>query len=64
MRITFLGASCILIEMSGWRLLVDAGIRPSPKAHDGLAGDQLPDFSRTEPRGLGASLVTQALSSG
>ncbi len=48
MRVTFLGgadevgASSLLIEISGKRLLIDAGIRPSPKARWGLHGDQLP----------------------
>ena len=67
MQITFLGgadevgASCILIEIGGRRLLVDAGIRPSPKARWGLAGDQLPDLSQIERAGgLDAILVTHA----
>ncbi|MCC6191885.1 MAG: MBL fold metallo-hydrolase, partial [Anaerolineales bacterium] len=71
MKITFLGgadevgASCILLEMAGRRLLVDAGLRPSPKARWGLAGDQLPDLSLIDPagaspRGLDAVLVTHA----
>ena len=50
MKITFLGgadevgASSILVEIGGKRMLVDCGIRPSPKARGGLAGDQLPDL--------------------
>lgn len=67
MQITFLGgadevgASSILIETGGRRLLVDAGIRPSPKARWGLAGDQLPDLSAIERGGgLDAVLVTHA----
>jgi len=67
MQITFLGgadevgASSILIEIGGRRLLVDAGIRPSPKARWGLAGDQLPDLSQIEHAGgLDAILVTHA----
>jgi Cft2 family RNA processing exonuclease len=67
MEITFLGgadevgASCILIEIAGRRLLVDAGIRPTPKARWGLAGDQLPDLSLIERGGgLDAVLVTHA----
>ena len=67
MQITFLGgadevgASCILIEIAGRRLLVDAGIRPTPKTHWGLAGDQLPDLSGIERSGgLDAILVTHA----
>ena len=57
MEITFLGgadevgASSLLIEIAGRRLLVDAGIRPSPKARWGLAGDQLPDLSLIERSG-------------
>jgi len=45
MRLTFLGgtdevgASCILLEIGGKRLLIDASPRPSPKAQWGLAGD-------------------------
>ena len=67
MQITFLGgadevgASSILIEIAGRRLLIDAGIRPSPKARWGLAGDQLPDLSLIEQQGgLDAILVTHA----
>jgi predicted metal-dependent RNase len=46
MRITFLGgadqvgASSLLIEIAGRRVLVDAGIQPSPRARWGLGGDQ------------------------
>lgn len=67
MKITFLGgadevgASCLLIEIAGRRLLVDAGIRPTPKARWGLAGDQLPDLSQIEESGgIDAILVTHA----
>ena len=67
MQITFLGgadevgASCLLIEIAGRRLLVDAGIRPTPKARWGLAGDQLPDLREIERRGgIDAILVTHA----
>lgn len=67
MKITFLGgadevgASSTLIEIGGRRLLVDAGIRPSPKARWGLAGDQLPDLSQIDQTGgLDAILVTHA----
>lgn len=66
MKITFLGgadevgASSILIEIGGRRLLVDAGIRPTPKARWGLAGDQLPDLSQIERGGIDAVLVTHA----
>jgi uncharacterized protein len=67
MKLTFLGgadevgASGILVEISGRRLLVDCGIRPSPKARFGLAGDQLPDLSLLDRSGpLDALLVTHA----
>ena len=67
MNITFLGgadevgASSILIEIGGRRLLVDAGIRPTPKARWGLAGDQLPDLDQIERSGgIDAILVTHA----
>ncbi|MCG2788164.1 MAG: MBL fold metallo-hydrolase [Anaerolineae bacterium] len=65
MKITFLGgadevgASGILIETAGRRVLVDCGIRPSPKAYGGLAADQLPDLSQLEG-GLDAIIVTHA----
>ncbi|MBI3947132.1 MAG: MBL fold metallo-hydrolase [Armatimonadetes bacterium] len=67
MRITFLGgadevgASSLLLEIGGRRLLIDAGIRPSPKARWGLAGDQLPDLSQVDAAGgVDAILVTHA----
>jgi Cft2 family RNA processing exonuclease len=67
MKITFLGgadevgASCTLIEIGGKRILVDAGIRPSPKARWGLAGDQLPNLSQIDSLGsLDAILITHA----
>lgn len=67
MNITFLGgadevgASCILIEIAGRRLLVDAGIRPTPRARWGLAGDHLPDLSLIDNQGgIDAILVTHA----
>ncbi len=67
MNITFLGgadevgASSILIEIGGQRLLVDAGIRPTPKARWGLAGDQLPDLEQiARSGGIDAILVTHA----
>lgn len=67
MRITFLGgaeevgASSVLLEIAGRRLLIDAGIRPSPKARYGLSGDQLPDLSAVDRvGGLDALLVTHA----
>src|SRR3990172_5839100 len=73
MRITFLGgadevgASGILVETAGQRVLVDCGIRPSPKAHAGTSAgsvgvDQLPDLSQLEGGSgrLDAVLVTHA----
>lgn len=68
MKITFLGgadevgASGILVETAGRRVLVDCGIRPSPKAHAGLESDQLPDLSLLERSTgkLDAILVTHA----
>jgi len=52
------GASSTLIEIDGKRILVDCGIRPSPKARDGLAGDQLPNLDQiTRPDAI---LVTHA----
>jgi predicted metal-dependent RNase len=68
MKTTFLGgadevgASGILVETAGRRVLVDCGIPPSPKAHDGLAADQLPNLSQLESGSgrLDAVLVTHA----
>ncbi len=67
MKITFLGgaeevgASGTLIEISGRRILIDCGIRPSPKARYGLAGDQLPDLSLLDAvEGIDLVLVTHA----
>ncbi len=68
MKLTFLGgadevgASGILVETAGRRVLVDCGIRPSPKAYGGLAPDQLPDLSQLENGSgkLDAVLVTHA----
>ncbi len=67
MKITFLGgadevgASGVLLHVGGKRILVDCGIRPSPKARWGLEGDQLPDLSRIDALGgLDAVLVTHA----
>lgn len=50
MRLTFLGgadevgASSTLVEMGGKLLLVDVGIRISPKTSRGIQNDQLPDL--------------------
>jgi uncharacterized protein len=68
MKITFLGganevgASSLLVETGGQRVLIDCGIRPSPKSHGGLAPDQLPGLSQIEKAGgkLDAVLVTHA----
>src|SRR5512143_1050021 len=67
MRITFLGgadqvgASSLLIEIAGRRVLVDAGIQPSPRARWGLGGDQLPDLAQVNRAGgVDAILVTHA----
>ncbi|MGJ3240687.1 MAG: MBL fold metallo-hydrolase [Anaerolineae bacterium] len=67
MKLTFLGgadevgASCTLIEIAGKRLLVDAGIRISPKSSRGIANDQLPDLQPiTEIGGPDYILVTHA----
>jgi uncharacterized protein len=67
MKFTFLGgadevgASGTLIEIGGRRILVDCGIRPSPKARYGLAGDQLPDLSLLDALGgIDLVLVTHA----
>lgn len=55
------GASSILIEIGERRLLIDAGIRPSPGARSELASDQLPDLSQLDHVGrLDAILVTHA----
>ncbi len=51
MELTFLGgadevgASCTLVRMGGKVILVDAGIRISPKTSRGIGADQLPDLS-------------------
>ncbi len=64
MRITFLGgadevgASSILIEIGGRRLLIDAGIRPSPQTRWGLSGEALPHLASIDS--LDAVLVTHA----
>lgn len=66
MRIHFLGgsdevgASCILVEIGGQNILVDAGIRVSPKARDGLLGELLPDLSPLSHIKLDAVIITHA----
>ena len=50
MKITFLGgadevgASCTLVEIAGKQLLIDAGIRISPRSSRGIQNSQLPDL--------------------
>ena len=67
MQLTFLGgadevgASSTLIRMGGKIILVDAGIRISPKTSRGIQTDQLPDLSLiTEAGGPDYILVTHA----
>jgi Cft2 family RNA processing exonuclease len=67
MKLTFLGGaeevggSSLLVETAGRRLLVDCGIRPSPRARWGLAGDQIPDLSLIDQGGeVDAILLTHA----
>lgn len=67
MNITFLGgadevgASSTLIEMAGKRILVDVGIRISPKTSRGIQNDQLPDLQPISAMGgFDYLLVTHA----
>jgi Cft2 family RNA processing exonuclease len=67
MKLTFLGgadevgASCTLIEIAGKRLLVDAGIRISPKTSRGIQNSQLPDLQPISAiGGIDYLLVTHA----
>lgn len=67
MKLTFLGgadevgASCTLIDIAGKRLLVDAGIRISPKTSRGIENSQLPDLQPiTASGGIDYLLVTHA----
>lgn len=67
MELTFLGgadevgASSTLIRMGGKVILVDAGIRISPKTSRGIQNDQLPDLSLiTQAGGPDYILVTHA----
>lgn len=66
MKIHFLGgadevgASCLLVELGGQNILIDAGIRVSPKARDGLSGELLPDLSILEQRKPHAVIITHA----
>lgn len=67
MKITFLGgadevgASCSLLEIAGKKILVDAGIRISPKSSRGIEADQLPDLHPiTKAGGPDYIIVTHA----
>jgi Cft2 family RNA processing exonuclease len=67
MKLTFLGgadevgASCTLVEMAGKKILVDAGIRISPRTSRGIQNDQLPDLQPiSEAGGPDYILVTHA----
>lgn len=67
MKLTFLGgadevgASSTLIEIAGKKLLVDVGIRISPKTVKGISGDQLPDLQQvSDADGPDFILVTHA----
>lgn len=67
MQLTFLGgadevgASCTLVEIAGKRILVDAGIRISPRTSRGIQNDQLPDLRAiTDAGGIDVILVTHA----
>ncbi|NJL56142.1 MBL fold metallo-hydrolase, partial [bacterium] len=67
MKLTFLGgadevgASSTLVEIGGKRLLIDAGIRISPKASRGIENDQLPHLAAiTDSGGPDYILVTHA----
>ncbi|NDJ85430.1 MAG: MBL fold metallo-hydrolase, partial [Chloroflexi bacterium] len=67
MKLTFLGgadevgASSTLVEIAGKRLLIDAGIRISPKTVRGISGDQLPDLQQvSDADGPDYILVTHA----
>ncbi|MCY4020544.1 MAG: MBL fold metallo-hydrolase [Chloroflexi bacterium] len=67
MKITFLGgadevgASCALVEIAGKQLLIDAGIRISPRSSRGIQNSQLPDLQPiTAVGGPDFVLVTHA----
>ena len=67
MQLTFLGgadevgASSTLITIGGKTILVDAGIRISPRSNRGIANDQLPDLRPiSEVGGPDMILVTHA----
>ncbi len=55
------GASCTLIEIAGKKILVDAGIRISPKTSRGLQNDQLPHLAHiADVGGPDVMLITHA----
>ncbi|MEO0564686.1 MAG: MBL fold metallo-hydrolase, partial [Chloroflexota bacterium] len=55
------GASCTLLEVAGKKILVDAGIRISPKTSRGLQDDQLPHLAHlSDIGGPDVILVTHA----
>ena len=67
MQLTFLGgadevgASSTLVEIAGKKILVDAGIRISPRTNRGIRNDQLPDLQPiSEAGGPDYILVTHA----
>ena len=67
MKLTFLGgadevgASSTLIEIADKKVLVDVGIRISPKTVKGISGDQLPDLQQvTDAGGPDYIIVTHA----
>ena len=67
MKLTFLGgadevgASSTLVDIAGKRILVDAGIRISPRSNRGIQNDQLPDLRPiSESGGPDVILLTHA----
>ncbi len=67
MQLTFLGgadevgASCTVLEIAGKKILIDAGIRISPKTSRGLQDDQLPHLAHlTDIGGPDVILITHA----
>jgi mRNA degradation ribonuclease J1/J2 len=67
MKLTFLGgadevgASCLLLEIADKRILVDAGIRISPRSSRGIDNSQLPDLKPiSDLGGVDFILVTHA----
>lgn len=67
MKLTFLGgadevgASCLLLEIVEKKILIDAGIRISPKSSRGIENSQLPDLQPiSDGGGIDFILVTHA----